>query len=168
MERINELLQHNHLQGPIHSMEAMEAVLQAVYRKIDSVIPDSAILVGGSAAFYHHYQPYLQGEVLMNDLDISLIHNSETIVSVHEETKAFADLKILRETCTIVPMGVADLHVDLDVVRNLASFRSGSNSKHPRIRFLGLHNLKKFYQTMNRPKDQEKLQIIAQYKGRRR
>lgn len=166
MELINELLKHNHIQGPVTSMEAMEAVLQAVYRKINTVIPDSAILVGGSAAFYYHYQKHLQGDVLMNDLDVSLIHNTDVIKSLHESTKAFPELKVLRDTCTIVPMGVADLHIDLDQSRNLASFRSGSMSKHPRIRFLCLHNLKKFYKTMNRPKDQGKLEIIARYKSR--
>ena len=166
MERINQLLKHDHVKGPIVSMEMMDVVLSNVYRHINSIIPDSAILVSGSAAFYHHYQKHLQGEVLMNDLDISLVHNWQTVESLHEATKAFPELKVLRETCTIVPMGVADLHVDMDVVRTLTHFRSGSKGSHPRIRFECLNNLRRFYQKMNRPKDQEKLRIMAMYKSR--
>lgn len=161
MNRIEQLLKRDYLGGPIESLDMMHAVLGSLYGHVNAVIPDSAILVGGSAAFYFQFQDRAHGKIAMNDLDISLVHNRDLILELHEETKAFNQLKVIRDTCTIVPMGVGDLHIDTDTIQTLRHFRSGTAGLNKNIRFMSRQNLVKFYQKMNRPKDQEKLRIMA-------
>ena len=163
MEQINQLLSFTQHQGPVTSLEMLYRVLTATYNRISEIVPQSVLLVNGSAAYFHHYQQHIDSATVMNDIDITLINQKETIRELFGAACLLTNAKMVRDTCAVIPMGVVDLHLDIDYRRQITHFRSGvSSPKLPlQVRFESKPLLNAFYRGMNRPKDQEKLRIMA-------
>lgn len=148
---------------PLTTLQDVELQLGLLYERIRSVIPDAAILVSGSAAFYKHFHKHIGGEFTINDLDIDLVHNEIEVQRVFDEIKSHPKVKMLRDTCAVIEMGYGDLHIDLKHRKILQRFRSGAKSSHRLIRFDNRGNVCMFYKRLNREKDQEKIAIINRF-----
>lgn len=150
-------------ENPITNFRDVELHLGLLYEKIQEAIPGSALLVSGSAAFYKHYHKHIGGEITIGDLDISLVHNVILTNEIFEEVKSHPDVFLLRENCAVIQMGHGEFHIDTRQHRMLQHFRSGMRSSHRLIRFDNRANTNMLYQRLNRPKDQYKLQVMAQF-----
>lgn len=149
---------------PITSFRDVELQLELLYEKIRDAIPGAALLVSGSAAFYKHYHKHIGGEIHIGDLDISLVHNVIVTNEVYDQVKSHSDVFLLRDGCAVIQMGHGEFHVDTRQHRMIQHFRSGMKTSHPLIRFDNRANTINLYQRLNRPKDQHKLQVMAQFR----
>ncbi len=163
MDRITELASWNWVRGYITEMGTVYRTLDSIYEHINRIIPNSGILIGGSAAFFHHYQHHCEPPMVMKDVDVSLINDPKIIEELLEQCKAHGQLKVLRETCIVIPMGVVDLHIDTDHEKNNRLFKGGVSTKNPQVRFMNKEDLQKFYTSMNREKDQLKLLTMEMF-----
>ena len=155
------------IEGPFKSVDEAIGEAANALKFIKIFIPTAKLVIGGSVSFYNHF-PKDGEDITINDIDALLICNRSSSIMAHHwaATRPAGTFKLLPDGTYIVPVGDVDLHITCPskimlVLNELTE--CDITEKHG----VFLYNKKltySFYKSLNREKDQAKLQRMKNYK----